>query len=114
MNSLAIQLVAIFLLVSVFVFGKYLRTPLSGAPRRWLSAAAVLVSGQNPENQFEKKAEDSNHPHSGPTPRRRRKQFCHSQKISLSASCISLGSRALEIAAKFDAPKIRPGRVKFG
>jgi hypothetical protein len=40
--------------------------------------------------------------------------FCHSQKINFSASCISLGSRALEITAKFDAPKIRPGRVKFG
>ena len=41
-------------------------------------------------------------------------QFCRSQKISFSASCISLGSRALEITAKFDAPKMRPGRVKFG
>jgi hypothetical protein len=39
---------------------------------------------------------------------------CHSQKINFNASCISLGSRALEITAKFDAPKIRPGRVKFG
>jgi hypothetical protein len=40
MNSLAIQLGAISLLACTFVFGKYLRTPLSGAPRRWLSAAA--------------------------------------------------------------------------
>ena len=39
---------------------------------------------------------------------------CHRQKINFSASCISLGSRALEITAKFDAPKMRPGRVKFG
>jgi beta-phosphoglucomutase-like phosphatase (HAD superfamily) len=39
---------------------------------------------------------------------------CRSQKSNFSASCISLGSRALEITAKFDAPKIRPGRVKFG
>jgi hypothetical protein len=39
---------------------------------------------------------------------------CHVQKSNFSASCISLGSRALEITAKFDAPKIRPARVKFG
>ena len=40
MNSLAIQLGAIFLLASVFVFGRYLRNPFSGAPRRVLSTAA--------------------------------------------------------------------------
>jgi hypothetical protein len=39
---------------------------------------------------------------------------CHIQKSNFSASCISLGSRVPEITAKFDAPKIRPHRVKFG
>jgi hypothetical protein len=40
MNSLAIELAAILLLACTFVFGRYLRIPLSGAPRRVLSAAA--------------------------------------------------------------------------
>ena len=40
MNSLSIGLAAICLLACTFVFGRYLRTPLSGAPRRVLSAAA--------------------------------------------------------------------------
>jgi hypothetical protein len=40
MNSLYIELAAISLLACTFVFGRYLETPLSAAPRRWLSAAA--------------------------------------------------------------------------
>jgi hypothetical protein len=40
MNSLAIQLAAICVLACTFIFGKYLRGPLSAAPRRVLSAAA--------------------------------------------------------------------------
>ena len=40
MNSLTIELAAISLLACTFVFGGYLRNPLSGAPRRVLSAAA--------------------------------------------------------------------------
>jgi hypothetical protein len=35
MNNLAIRPATIFLLASVSAFGKYLRTPLSGAPRRY-------------------------------------------------------------------------------
>jgi hypothetical protein len=44
MNSLAIELAAISLLACTFVFGRYLRIPLSGAPQRVLSAAAAGVS----------------------------------------------------------------------
>jgi len=40
MNSLYIELSAISLLACTFVFGRYLRSPLAGAPRRVLSAAA--------------------------------------------------------------------------
>src|ERR1700733_11957351 len=40
MNSLYIELSAISLLACTFVFGRYLRIPLSGAPRPVLSAAA--------------------------------------------------------------------------
>jgi hypothetical protein len=40
MNGLSIELAAISVLACSFVFGRYLRTPLSWAPRRWLSAAA--------------------------------------------------------------------------
>jgi hypothetical protein len=40
MNSLSIELGAICVLACTLVFGRYLRTPLSWAPRRWLSAAA--------------------------------------------------------------------------
>jgi hypothetical protein len=40
MNNLYIELGAIFVLACAFVFGRYLETPLSAAPRRWLSAAA--------------------------------------------------------------------------
>ena len=44
MNNLAIRPATIFLLASVSAFfGKYLRTPLSGAPRR-LAAAGVSVA----------------------------------------------------------------------
>ena len=40
MNSLYIEVASISLLACTFIFGRYLRTPLSAAPRRWLSAAA--------------------------------------------------------------------------
>ncbi len=40
MNSLSIELAAISLLACAFILGRYLQTPLSSAPRRWLSAAA--------------------------------------------------------------------------
>jgi hypothetical protein len=40
MNSMAIEFAAVCLLACTFVFGRYLRNPLSGAPRRVLSAAA--------------------------------------------------------------------------
>ncbi len=40
MNSLAIELAAICVLAGTFVFGRYLRGPLAGAPRRVLSVAA--------------------------------------------------------------------------
>ena len=40
MNSLIIELASICILACTFVFGRYLRRPLSGAPRRVLSAAA--------------------------------------------------------------------------
>jgi hypothetical protein len=44
MNSLAIELAAISVLACTFVFGRYLRIPLPGAPQRVLSAAASGVS----------------------------------------------------------------------
>jgi hypothetical protein len=40
MNNLTVELAAISLLACAFVLGRYLRIPLSGAPRRVLSAAA--------------------------------------------------------------------------
>jgi hypothetical protein len=40
MSNLTIQLASISLLACTFVLGRYLQTPLSAAPRRWLSAAA--------------------------------------------------------------------------
>jgi hypothetical protein len=40
MNSLAIELAAIFLLACTFILGRYLRGPFADAPRRVLSAAA--------------------------------------------------------------------------
>src|ERR1700721_3125055 len=40
MNSLYIELAAIFVLACAFIFGRYLRGPFADAPRRVLSAAA--------------------------------------------------------------------------